>query len=55
LNSLHFSAEDKKGGAVINGVKFFEQKTCHHKIDIYNGEHKEISSKLLQNFFKSKR
>ncbi|MCT4574774.1 MAG: nucleoside deaminase [Alphaproteobacteria bacterium] len=55
LNSLHFSTEDKKGGAIKNGVKFFEQKSCHHKIKIYNGEYKEQSSKLLQDFFKSKR
>ena len=30
IKNLYFGAYDEKGGAVVNGIKFYEQKTCHH-------------------------
>lgn len=55
LKALHFAAEDKKGGAVVNGVKFFEKKTCHHKPKVVQGELELASSNLLKQFFRGKR
>jgi len=55
IRKLTFAAADKKGGAVINGVKFFEQPTCHHKIEIAESIMAEESATLLKSYFKSKR
>ena len=52
---LYFAAADKKGGAVINGVKFFEAPTCHHKPIFESGILEEEAALLLKNFFKHKR
>lgn len=55
IRKLTFGAEDVKGGAVTNGVRFFEQPTCHHKIEIEHGIMAEDSSALLKQYFKGKR
>ncbi|MBR2299755.1 MAG: nucleoside deaminase [Alphaproteobacteria bacterium] len=55
IENLVIGALDEKGGAVINGVKFFENKTCHHKPRIEIGVLAEESTKLLKTFFKNKR
>ena len=52
---LYFAAPDIKGGGVINGVKFFEAPTCHHKPIIEFGLLEEESAELLKSFFKNKR
>ena len=41
IKNLYFGAYDEKGGAVINGVKFYEQKTCHHKPRCHNDNDKQ--------------
>ena len=55
IKNLYFGAYDEKGGAVINGVKFYEQKTCHHKPNVIGGILEEQCSQLLKDFFKNKR
>ena len=55
IKNLHFAAEDKKSGGVLNGPKIFESSSCHHKPEIYSGMMAEESSELLKRFFKSKR
>ncbi len=30
IRRLYYGAEDEKGGAVDNGVRFFSAPTCHH-------------------------
>ena len=55
LRRLYFGAMDIKGGAVENGVKFFEHSTCHHVPEIYGGIQEPASNKLLKAFFQSKR
>lgn len=55
IKRLVFGAENPKGGAVINGVKFFDAPTCNHKPIITSGLLKEECSELLTTFFKSKR
>ena len=33
----YYAAYDPKGGAVDNGVRFFDQPTCHHAPEVYGG------------------
>ena len=55
LRRLYFAAEDEKGGAVENGPRFFAQKTCHHRPEVYGGIRASDSSGMLQDFFKARR
>lgn len=55
IRRLYFGAEDAKGGAVIHGVRFFEQATCHHAPEIYAGIGEQASADLLKGFFKHRR
>lgn len=50
-----YGASDVKGGAVDNGVKFFEQASCHHRPEVTGGILAEESAKLLKDFFKARR
>ena len=50
-----YGAPDVKGGAVENGVKFFEQPTCHHRPDVTGGVLASECAKLLKAFFKERR
>ncbi len=55
IRKLYFGAEDKKSGAVKNGVKFFESPTCHHKPEVESGIMEAECSSLVKDFFKAKR
>lgn len=55
IANLYFAAADPKGGAVISGVKFYEQTTCHHRPQIHAGIMEQECSVLLKKFFKAKR
>ena len=55
IKNLYFGAYDEKGGAVANGIKFYEQKTCHHKPNVIGGILGQDCSKILKDFFKNKR
>ena len=55
IKNLYFGAYDEKGGAIINGVKFYEQKTCHHKPNVTGGILEEKCSQILKDFFQNKR
>jgi tRNA(Arg) A34 adenosine deaminase TadA len=55
LRRLIIGALDEKGGGVLHGAKFFDQSTCHHKIDIQTGLMAEESAILLKSYFKKKR
>ena len=52
---LVFGAEDAKGGAVVNGGRFFEQPTCHWRPHIQGGVLAEESAAVLKSFFRSRR
>ncbi|HNR76631.1 MAG TPA: nucleoside deaminase, partial [Parvularculaceae bacterium] len=52
---LVFAAEDVKGGAVVNGPRFFEQPTCHWRPAIERGPYADEASILLRDFFKARR
>ncbi|MEQ8481018.1 MAG: nucleoside deaminase [Hoeflea sp.] len=55
LRRLYFAAEDEKGGAVTNGVRFFAQPTCHHAPDVYSGLAASDAMALLKDFFAARR
>ena len=55
LRRLYFGATDEKGGAVVNGVRFFASPTCHHTPDIYPGMAENEAALLLKDFFRERR
>ena len=55
IKHLYFGAYDEKGGAVVNGIKFFEQPTCHHHPLISGGILEQECSQILKDFFQNKR
>ena len=55
IGRLVFGAQDSKGGAVVNGPRFFEQPTCHWRPQVEGGVLAEESSALLKGFFRARR
>jgi len=55
IRRVYFAAEDAKGGAVTNGVRFFDQPTCHHAPDVYSGLCEMQAAELLRGFFAARR
>lgn len=55
LKALRFAAEDPKGGAVVNGPRWFGQPTCHHRPDVLGGIGEAEAAVLLREFFAERR
>ncbi len=55
LRRLYFGATDEKGGAVVNGARFFSLPTCHHAPEVYAGLAELESAALLKGFFEERR
>jgi tRNA(adenine34) deaminase len=55
IGRLVFGAQDEKGGAVVNGPRFFEQPTCHSRPEVTGGILAEESSAMLKAFFRARR
>ena len=55
IRRLYYGAEDPKGGAVDNGVRFFAQPTCHHAPDVYSGIGDIEAAEILKDFFAARR
>lgn len=55
IRRLYFGAEDYKGGAVENGVRFFSDPSCHHCPEVYTGMSAGESGQILKDFFKDRR
>jgi tRNA(adenine34) deaminase len=55
IRRLYYGASDVKMGAVENGIKFFDQPTCHHKPEVYSGIAEAETSVLLKEFFAARR
>jgi len=55
IRRLYYGVDDPKGGAVINGVRFFNDPTCHHKPEVIDGIRAKQSRDLLEAFFASRR
>jgi tRNA(Arg) A34 adenosine deaminase TadA len=55
IGRLVFGAPDAKGGAVVNGPRFFDQPTCHWRPDVEGGVLADESAALLRKFFQNRR
>lgn len=55
IGRLYFAAGDPKGGAVENGVRFFDAPTCHHSPEVYSGIGEREAAELLRKFFSERR
>lgn len=55
IRRIIFGAFDSKGGALVNGIKFYQQPTCHHRPEVAGGICENECSQLLKAFFKQKR
>ncbi|MCE1234874.1 MAG: nucleoside deaminase [Hyphomicrobiales bacterium] len=55
IRRLYYGADDPKGGAVENGVRFFSSPSCHHVPEVYSGLEKTKSGQILREFFKVRR
>ena len=54
MRRVYFGAEDKKGGAILNGPRIFENQNLR-KVDVISHIEEEKTSNLLKKFFTSKR
>ncbi len=55
IATLHFAAEDPKGGAVVHGARIFAQPTCHHRPIVQGGIGGEEAGRQLREFFAERR
>jgi tRNA(adenine34) deaminase len=55
IRRLYYGAADPKGGAVENGVQFFDSPSCHHRPEVYGGIGEKEASALLKDFFRTRR
>lgn len=55
LRRVYFAAEDTKAGAVENGIRLFDQPTCHHRPEIIGGLSAGRAEALLSSFFRKLR
>ena len=52
IKRLYYGVEDKKNGAVDNGVRLFSNSKSKAKIEVYSGFSENKSEKLLKEFFR---
>jgi tRNA(Arg) A34 adenosine deaminase TadA len=55
VRRLYFGAEDPKGGAVVSGVRLFDQPSCHHRPEVYGGFRESDAADILRSFFRDRR
>jgi tRNA(adenine34) deaminase len=55
IRRLYYGAADPKGGAIDNGVRFFNAPTCHHRPEVYGGIAEREAGALLKEFFQARR
>lgn len=55
IRRLYYAAGDSKGGAVENGVRFYQQPTCHHIPEVYSGIRESEAAEMLKSFFQNRR
>lgn len=55
IRRLYYAAPDIKGGAVDNGVRFFNQPTCHHAPEVISGVEETQAMEMLKAFFAARR
>jgi tRNA(adenine34) deaminase len=52
---LYYAAADAKGGAIEHGPRLFGQPTVHHRPEVYGGIGEREASRLLRDFFATRR
>jgi len=52
IRRLYYGAEDKKVGAIDNGVRMFSNGRSKSKLEIYSGFSANKSEKLIKDFFR---
>src|SRR5262245_43289339 len=55
IRRLYYGASDPKGGGVEQGPRIFDQKTCHHRPEVYAGIAEDQAAALLKTFFRARR
>lgn len=55
IRKVFYACADEKFGAIENGTRFFSNKSCHHKPEVYSGINEEEAKKILKDFFVEKR
>ena len=55
IRKVYFGTEDVKGGGIVNGAKFFEQPTCHHRPEVEGPIMENPCGQILKDFFREKR
>ena len=50
IRRLYYACEDKKGGAISSGIRFFDSPTCLHKPEYYYPFDEAKAQKILQDF-----
>lgn len=55
IRRLIYGAPDPKGGGIKHGAKFFDQPTCHHKIEITDNIMADECGQILKDYFQGKR
>ena len=55
LRRVYFAAEDIKAGAVENGIRLFDQPTCHHRPEGIGGLSAARAEAMLVEFFQKLR
>ena len=55
LRRVYYAADDPKGGAIDNGVRFFDQPTCHHAPEVIGGVSASRAAEMLRKFFSGRR
>ncbi len=55
IGRVVYGASDPKGGAVENGVKFFDSASCHSKPEVTRGVLAAECGQMLKDFFKARR
>jgi len=55
LRRVYYAAEDSKAGAVDNGIRLFDQPTCHHHPEVIAGLGAGRSEAMLRDFFRARR
>ncbi len=51
LRRVYYAAEDTKAGAVDNGVRLFDQPSCHHHPEVIGGIGAARAEAMLKQFF----
>ena len=52
IRRLYYGAEDKKSGAIDNGLRLFSNCRSKDKLEVYSGFSVNKSEKLIKEFFK---